>query len=56
MSTAKKIWKGEATITASDGYSGGDADIGTGGTILYSGDIDLETNGYEGSGTTYFSR
>ncbi len=49
MATAKKIWKGEATIKASDGYGGSDADIGTSGTYIYSGDIDLETNGYEAS-------
>ena len=49
MATAKKIWKGEATIKATNGYSGGDADLAADQAWDFSGNIDLETNGYEGA-------
>jgi hypothetical protein len=47
MATAKKVWKGEATIKATNGYGGGDGDLAADQAYDYSGDIDLETNGYE---------
>lgn len=47
MATAKKVWKGEATIKATDGYGGTDADLAADGAWDFSGDIDLETDGYE---------
>lgn len=47
MSTAKKVWKGEATIKSTNGYGGGDPDLAADEAYDFSGDIDLETNGYE---------
>ncbi|MDY6893885.1 MAG: hypothetical protein SVO01_00480 [Thermotogota bacterium] len=49
MATGKKVWKGEATIKSTDGYGGGDADLAADEAWDFSGDIDLETNGYEGA-------
>lgn len=47
MSTAKKVWKGEATYLTTNGYGGGDADLAADGAYDKGADIDLETNGYE---------
>jgi len=49
MATAKKVWKGEATIKSTNAYGGGDSDLAADETWDFSGDIDLETNGYEGA-------
>lgn len=49
MTIAKKVWKGEATIKATDAYGGGDADLAADEAWDFSGNIDLETDGYEGA-------
>jgi len=49
MATAKKVWKGEATIRATNAYSGSDSDLAGDAAYDYSGDINLETSGYEGA-------
>ena len=49
MATAKKVWKGEATLLATNGYSGGTSDLAADQAYDYSADIDLETDGYEGA-------
>lgn len=49
MATAKKVWAGESTYLATDGYSGGTSDLAADSAYDYGADIDLETNGYEGA-------
>jgi len=49
MATAKKVWKGEATLVATDGYSGVDDDLAADEAWDLSADVDLETDGYEGA-------
>jgi hypothetical protein len=49
MATAKKVWKGEATLVATDGYSGVDDDLAADKAWDLSADVDLETDGYEGA-------
>lgn len=49
MATIKKIWKGEATLAATNGYGGGDSDLAADGAYDYTSNIDLETDGYVGA-------
>ncbi len=49
MATAKKIWKGEVTLAATNGYGAAVADLAADGAYDYTSGIDLETDGYEGA-------
>ena len=49
MATGKKVWKGEDTLLATNGYGGGTADLAADEAWDLSADIDLETDGYEGA-------
>ena len=45
MATISKSWSTAASVYTTNLYSGADADVTT---IVYTDNIDLETNGYEG--------
>ena len=49
MATAKKTWKGEATLVATNGYGGGTGDLAADQAWDLSADVDLEIDGYEGA-------
>ena len=46
MATISKSWSDTAVVYQTDAYSGADADVTT---IVYTDNIDLATNGYEGA-------
>lgn len=46
MATISKSWGSETHIYQTNLYGGGDADVTT---IVYTDNVDLETNGYEGA-------
>ena len=49
MATISKSWKGEATLVSTNAYGGATADLAADSAYDYSGDVDLETLGYEGA-------
>ncbi len=52
MATIKKVWKGEAILAYTNSYGGGVADLAADGAYDYTGDVDLETDGYEAANVT----
>ena len=49
MATISKVWNNEATIVATNAYGGTDADLAADSEWDFSGDIDLEADGFEGA-------
>ena len=47
MATIKKVWKGEAILAYTNGYGGAVADLAADEAWDVTGDVDLETDGYE---------
>ena len=47
MANIKIIYGSESVLYSTDAYGGSDADIGS--SEVFTGDVDLETNGYQGA-------
>lgn len=47
MATISKIWGAETTLYQTSAFGGTDAGVGS--TEVFTSDVDLETNGYEGA-------